>query len=178
MPPILRKGWPGISRNKRKNGVPAVQREGEAVMSVARKDRCSGLPATESQALAESLQKRRGILVVDDEEMIQSVLSLYFQQRNTPLWVASSGLKALEIYRDHRDEIGLVLLDVKMPGWDGPYTYTKLKDLDQKLVCYFMSGNWDPYTEEDLLSLGAAALLDKPFHFQEIDDILQMHHLQ
>jgi CheY-like chemotaxis protein len=57
----------------------------------------------------------------------------------------------------------VVLLDVRMPELDGPGTLAALQTLDPQVRCCFMSGYLGGYTEERLLSLGAAAVLPKPF---------------
>jgi CheY-like chemotaxis protein len=129
----------------------------------------------EQPAIAHSLPEPYGVLIVDDEEIIRNILALFMRKRGIPTWLVSDGNEAVEIYREHADEIGMVLLDVRMHGMDGPTTFLKLKELNPALVGYFMSGNWDPYTEEMLLDLGAVALLAKPFRLSQIDEIVKMH---
>ncbi len=115
----------------------------------------------------------RGILVVDDTEMIRSMLKLFFRDQGLPCWLASNGADALNIYQAHGQEIALVLLDVRMPGLDGPHTYVQLRSLNPDVACYFMSGGWDPYTAEGLMELGARGLLSKPFVIADLPGILK-----
>ncbi|PRP95119.1 Blue-light-activated protein [Enhygromyxa salina] len=63
--------------------------------------------------------KQPVILVVDDEQVVRSVASVALKQAGLPYLVAQSGFEALEILRAHRDEIGVVLLDLSMPGMSG-----------------------------------------------------------
>jgi CheY-like chemotaxis protein len=46
------------------------------------------------------------------------------------VWLAADGWKALQIYEQQQSKIALVLLDVRMPGWDGPRTLAALQRLD------------------------------------------------
>jgi CheY-like chemotaxis protein len=107
--------------------------------------------------------RRRGILVADDAEPIRNMLAMFFQRQGIPFWLTSNGIEAVETYRQHREEIGLVLLDVRMPKMDGPHAFAQLKEMNPDVTCYFMSGDIAPYTEEMLLEMGAPGLLVKPF---------------
>lgn len=50
-----------------------------------------------------------------------------------------------------------------MPGLDGPATLAALKAINPCLRCCFMSGGTGRYAPEDLLLLGAAHVIMKPF---------------
>jgi DNA-binding response OmpR family regulator len=66
----------------------------------------------------------------------------------------------------------VVLLDVVMPGLDGPHTLAALQKLCPTVRCCFMTGSPTPYTEEGLLELGAVRVFRKPFAFTEVLDTL------
>jgi DNA-binding NtrC family response regulator len=66
----------------------------------------------------------------------------------------------------------MVLLDVLMPGLDGPHTLARLQKLSPAVRCCFMTGNHTPYTEETLLQMGAVRVFRKPFAFTEVIDTL------
>jgi CheY-like chemotaxis protein len=106
--------------------------------------------------------RRREILVADDMDLIREMLASFFRQRGIKCWLTSNGLEAVDAYRDHGEDIGLVLLDVRMPRLDGPNAFARLKEFNPAVACYFMSGDTAPYTEEQLLELGAVGLLPKP----------------
>jgi CheY-like chemotaxis protein len=108
-----------------------------------------------------------GILVVDDEHHLRGVLGHSMRQQGFAVWLAADGHQALELYRRHRAAIDVVLLDVHMPGPDGPRTLAALRVLDPQLRCWFMSGDLGSYTEGQLRGLGAAGVLHKPFPLGE-----------
>ena len=114
-----------------------------------------------------------GILVVDDDEMIRVLLGNHLRRKGPPVWLAGSGAEAVELYQLHQHEIAAVVLDVRMPGMDGPRTFAKLKEINPNLACYFMSGNWEPYTEVQLMNMGAIDLLVKPHLFESLDGIVE-----
>jgi two-component system, OmpR family, response regulator len=103
------------------------------------------------------------VLVDDDEEYLRRLLQIVLQQRGFRVRLAATGQEAVEVYRQHRETVDLVLMDVRMPGWDGPQTLAKLRILNPQVRCCFMSGGFTEYTEEELLGRGADVLLRKPF---------------
>lgn len=110
----------------------------------------------------------RGVLVVDDEEGVRRVLSTWLWHRGFAVWLAADCSEAVEAYRSHRASIGVALLDVQMPGRDGPRTLADLRELDPDIRACFMTGDAGRYTEQNLLDLGALAVFRKPFCLSEL----------
>src|SRR5262245_28560286 len=129
-------------------------------------------PAFHSGNLSHTTSRRPGILVVDDDLGVRNMLSAGLWQHGFMVWLAGDGPQALELYRALRAEIDLVVLDVRMPGMDGPLTLTALQRLDPEVRCCFMSGNIGPYTEEELLERGALRVVLKPFRLPEFAQLL------
>jgi anti-anti-sigma factor len=145
------------------------------VFTVTRLDKLLELrPADGGEAIAEGCRAGppAGVLVVDDEEAVRKVLALWLRRQGFEVLVAAHGQQALELYRQHRHELAVVLLDVLMPGLDGPHTLAALQQLNPNVCCCFMTGNPRPYTEEALLQLGALRVFHKPFAFTEVLDTL------
>ena len=108
-----------------------------------------------------------GILVVDDEHHLRVVLGYSMRQQGFAVWLAADGHEALDLYQRHREGIDVVLLDVHMPGPDGPRTLAALRGLNPRLRFCFMSGDLGSYTEGHLRDLGATGVLHKPFPLAE-----------
>ena len=104
------------------------------------------------------------ILVVDDEPNILTVTRLTLAKRGGfVVEAASSGMQALEIapaFNPH-----LILLDVMMPGMDGPTTFERLRALDgmAAVPIVFMTAKVQASEIERYLGLGAAGVVAKPF---------------
>jgi CheY-like chemotaxis protein len=114
-------------------------------------------------------QEKPGVLVVDDEPQVRRLLEVALTRKGMTVWTAADGRAAVEIYRQHRDRIRMVLLDVQMPGQDGPWTLVELQKVNPQVRAVFISGNSGQYHAELLLALGAAAVLSKPFTLAELD---------
>lgn len=108
-------------------------------------------------------RRRPEILVVEDEPGVLQMLDVALRHYGFAVRLAASGQEAVELYRRHHPTVALALLDVQMPGLDGPGTLAALKQINPDLRFCFMSGHTGKYTDEDLLRLGAAHVLPKPF---------------
>lgn len=104
-----------------------------------------------------------GVLVVDDDRTLRTVLAGVLRKRGFVVWVAAGGDEAVHVYRRHGHEIDVVLSDVNMPGMNGPDTLAALRGVDPGVSCCFMTADRRPGTREALLALGGLAVLDKPF---------------
>lgn len=114
-----------------------------------------------------------GVLIADDEADIRDLLKDGLRHEGFAVWLAADGIEALEIYRNHREAIDVVLLDVRMPILDGPATLAALQEIAPQLPCCFMSGDLGPFTEERLSRTGSRALLKKPFQIRETARLLR-----
>jgi CheY-like chemotaxis protein len=113
-----------------------------------------------------------GILVVDDEHMVRIMVQLGLERSGFEVWVAHDGREAIELYREHATHIRVVLLDVRMPGLDGPGTLDALRKLNPDILACFMSGDLGDYEPEDLIRRGAAHIIAKPFRLNELANLL------
>jgi CheY-like chemotaxis protein len=104
-----------------------------------------------------------GVLVVDDDEPVRTLLGAALPRLGFAVWLAASGQEALTAYAEHGGSIAVVLLDVVMPGLDGPQTLAALRRTDPAVRAVFMTAHAGAYTEEALLGLGASRVVYKPF---------------
>ncbi|HEY5577360.1 MAG TPA: ATP-binding protein, partial [Deferrimonas sp.] len=83
------------------------------------------------------------VLFVDDEESLRVL--------------------AVEIFRERREEIAAVILDMIMPGMGGEETFHRLKEIDPAARVLLSSGYAVEGRPQILLSAGAAGFLQKPY---------------
>jgi CheY-like chemotaxis protein len=112
------------------------------------------------------------VLVVDDEELVGTMLDMMLKRFGCNVRIARNGAEAIDWLRDNAD-IALVLLDVRMPGLDGPQTLNIMRSFKPQVPCCFMTGDIGQYSENDLLGRGALSILKKPFRLQEVAQVLR-----
>ena len=115
----------------------------------------------------------RGVLVVDDDPEVREAVKEGLRLHGFAVWLAADGQEALDLYRYHCETIDVALVDVCMPGLDGPRTLAALQVLSPKIRCCFMTGYLGTYTEQGLRRLGADAVFMKPFLLSEVAEVLR-----
>lgn len=108
------------------------------------------------------------ILVVEDDELVRIMLRLGLERHGFRVSMAADGAEALEVYRENAEVIDVVLLDVCMPGLDGPRTLDTLRRMNPAVTACFMSGDTGIYEPEDLLRRGARHIFVKPFLLDDV----------
>jgi CheY-like chemotaxis protein len=129
--------------------------------------------AAEGEATLQLPREKLGVLVVDDDHLVRIIVQLGLERNGFDVWLASDGWEAIELYRKHRDSIAVVLLDVRMPGLDGPQTLDALRKLSPGVRACFMSGDTGAHEPEGLLKRGAACVIAKPFQLEDLANILR-----
>jgi CheY-like chemotaxis protein len=112
------------------------------------------------------------LLVVEDDEPVRTMLGVGLRHFGFAVLTAANGQQAVELYLAQRANIDLVLMDVQMPGLDGPQTLAQLRQLNPQVRCCFMSGYTGKYSDEELERLAGTAVLHKPFRLADVQPLL------
>lgn len=112
------------------------------------------------------------VLLADDDGGVREFVSVIMRQLGVLHYITASGLEAVALYRRYHPPVTHIFLDIQMPDLDGPMTLAALRDLNLVVPCWFMSGGFYPYTEPELLRLGALGVLHKPFPPTAIQEAL------
>jgi CheY-like chemotaxis protein len=128
--------------------------------------------SAESKATPCPSPRKPGILVVDDDAAVRFLLDVGLRQYGFAVLQAADGEEALQVYQQERAEIDLVLLDIRMPGLDGPQTLDALVHMNPQVRCCFMTGHAGSYSHAELLQLGAERVFAKPFQLAELAQTL------
>jgi two-component system, OmpR family, response regulator len=115
---------------------------------------------------------RPAVLVVDDDPGVLHLLKLMVGREGYAPVPAVNGTEAVAAFVRHRAEVVAVVLDVEMPGWDGPRTLAELRALAPGLPCVFASGQSPRYTNEALAGLGAT-VVPKPMTLAAMGEALR-----
>jgi CheY-like chemotaxis protein len=103
------------------------------------------------------------ILVVDDEAMVLRVADRMLGKAGCIVLLAASGEEALHLCRTYDGSIQLALVDLVMPGLDGPALVERLYPLQPAIRIVFMSGYSLTYLTGRGLAVEAKDFIRKPF---------------
>ena len=104
------------------------------------------------------------VLVVDDDNGIREVVDVALHLvGGFDVTCASSGEEALSLLEDHSFDV--VVLDVMMPGLDGPSTLRRMRSTfnGSDVPVVFLTAKAQPHERLELQSLGASGVIVKPF---------------
>ena len=109
-----------------------------------------------------SRDRRRQILVADDELVNREILGAILQEEYDILF-AADGTETLEMIRQHRDTLSLVLLDILMPGMTGIEVLKAVKNDESVAKIPIVVITSEQKAEVESLRLGAIDFIPKPY---------------
>jgi CheY-like chemotaxis protein len=102
------------------------------------------------------------ILLVDDEEIILEMGREVLEELGYRVATAISGDAAVEIFQSG-EEFDLVVLDMIMPGMDGPETFSRLQEINPDVRVLISTGHTIDSAAEGMLDAGCKGFILKPF---------------
>jgi DNA-binding NtrC family response regulator len=111
---------------------------------------------------------RPHILVVDDDVMIGEQLERLFSQSGYKVTIANRAEQALDLLE--REDIDLVVTDIRLPGIDGVELTKTIADRWSDVPVIVVTGYGDIETAVEVLKLGASDFIVKPFSASAIHE--------
>ncbi|MGD8509846.1 MAG: PAS domain S-box protein [Syntrophobacterales bacterium] len=108
------------------------------------------------------------ILLVDDEEFIRELGVDVLGRAGYTVLTASNGESALELYRQERARIDLVILDLIMPGMGGTKCLEELLKVDPDTRVLIASGYSPDGPTKGALDTGAKGFVSKPYDTSQL----------
>ncbi|MDW8109751.1 MAG: response regulator [Candidatus Kryptonium sp.] len=106
------------------------------------------------------------LLLIDDEEEIRFSGKELLESEGFKVYVASNGIEGIEIYKKHKDEIDLVILDLNMPKMSGKETLAQLLLINPNVKVIIATGYITESEREEVK--GVAGFIEKPFDLSKL----------
>ncbi|MBC8457428.1 MAG: response regulator, partial [Deltaproteobacteria bacterium] len=74
----------------------------------------------------------------------------------------------IELYKENRDNIDMVLLDMVMPGVGGGETYDRMKEVNPRVKVLLSSGYSIDGQATEILERGCNGFIQKPFNMKRL----------
>jgi CheY-like chemotaxis protein len=113
------------------------------------------------------------ILLVEDDQTVRDVAEYVLKRCGYTVLLAEDGERALEIYRERRCEISLVVLDLVMPGMGGRRCFEELLMLDPGMKIVIVSGYSVDGPPKSFLDAGAKEFVKKPYDVKNLTRIIR-----
>lgn len=105
------------------------------------------------------------ILIVDDDEKIRNLISIYLENEGFRIIKASDGLEALKALE--KEPVDLIMMDVMMPEMDGIEACMKIRE-EKNMPIIMVSAKSEELEKIYGLSSGADDYITKPFNPMEL----------
>jgi DNA-binding NtrC family response regulator len=132
--------------------------------------------------LGKDIESSKGlIMVIDDEVDTREILGSMLESINYKHLLVKNGKEAIDKYKEFKEEIDLVMLDIFIPKMSGSEIYKRLFEIDPGVIALVISGYGKETKEvKDLLSIlkdKDADYITKPFDLktlgQKIEKLLK-----
>ena len=110
------------------------------------------------------------ILLVDDEEMVLEIGAKLIKKVGYRVFEAKSGREAVDVYKENKAKIDLVILDMIMPEMGGGEVYDKMKRIDSNVRVLLSSGYSINGEATEILKRGCNGFIQKPFNMKDISE--------
>lgn len=111
------------------------------------------------------MAEKQRILIVDDDENIAELISLYLMKECYETYIVNDGEEALRVFPDFKPN--LILLDLMLPGIDGYQVCRELRTTSQVPII-MLSAKGEIFDKVLGLELGADDYMIKPFDSKEL----------
>ncbi|UCH00392.1 MAG: response regulator, partial [Deltaproteobacteria bacterium] len=120
----------------------------------------------EKQLPEKILKGKETVLLVDDEDIVIDVGEEILKTLGYKVFSVRSGKEAIELYKENREKIDMVLLDMVMPDMGGGETYDRMKEINPDIKVLLLSGYSIDGQATEILRRGCDGFIQKPFDMQ------------
>lgn len=108
------------------------------------------------------------ILIIDDEELIRELARDVLEMNGYKIVCARDGIEGVTIYKEKKEEIDCIILDLTMPRMSGRETYIKLKEIDKQVKIILSTGHGKNETAQEIIALGVQGIIQKPYRIEDL----------
>lgn len=119
-------------------------------------------------AVPQPTPQQNTVLIIDDERQVREAMRDILDLQAIPTLTAASGQEGIDQFTVHQDKIGLIILDLSMPGMSGIEAFAALRQVNPTAKIILSSG----YTETEILEKMAGTrptgFLQKPYRLDKV----------
>ncbi len=112
------------------------------------------------------------VLLAEDEETLRSLGGDILRRLGLKVLTASDGREAVDLFREHRKEIDLVILDLTMPRLDGGEALAEIRRIDPAARVVIASGYSEGALGARFAGNGLSGILQKPYTLARLRGLL------
>ena len=103
------------------------------------------------------------VMIIDDEDTVTEVVADLLELEGISTLTSNDGSAAVELYQRRQNEIGLVILDLTMPGMSGREVFNALRKINPEVNVLISSGYGRKEVSRHIEPEALAGIIQKPF---------------
>ncbi len=112
------------------------------------------------------------VLLADDEEIVLEVGKAMLEQLGYNVITATDGTEAVEMFKEHHDQLSCVVLDLSMPILNGAAAVHQMRQIRDDVPMMLTSGYPEEELDQHFQNLPRVPFLEKPFHLSKLKNKL------
>ncbi|MFC1881368.1 response regulator [Thermodesulfobacteriota bacterium] len=117
----------------------------------------------------ENSNRKPVILFADDDELCLDVGVKILQKLGYSVLRARDGQEALEVFKNNKNTVDLVILDMRMP-YNGGRAFDQLKQIKSDVKVLIASGYTEDQQIREMFKQGCIGFIQKPFSVNLLSD--------
>jgi len=106
--------------------------------------------------------KQLVLLYVEDESSIREPFLTLVERYFKKVYIATNGEEGVSIFKEHKEEIDIIISDIKMPEKDGLSMAEEIKNIDINIPIIFSTAFGDSEYMQRAIDIGADGYIVKP----------------
>ncbi|MEP0823120.1 MAG: response regulator [Ignavibacterium sp.] len=117
--------------------------------------------------------ERPTVLVVEDEDVLVELLRGMLEANGFSVLTAQDGLEGINMYRQHVEDISIVLTDMGLPSKGGWEVLEEVLKMNPKAKVICASGFLDNAVRDEMIAAGAVEFIQKPYAYDTLISLMR-----
>lgn len=119
---------------------------------------------------------RDKLLIIDDDQATRLLIKVIVNDIKITTIETGCGREALDLFSKFSKEIFLVILDIRLPGYNGWTLFDKFRKIDPKVPVIAISATFPLELALQSEQAGMAGYISKPFWIDELRQIIRSYY--
>ena len=125
-------------------------------------------PPEAETAVSQAQPDRKIVLVIDDDKQVREAICDILELDDVAVIAAADGEEGVALFADLQAQLGLVILDLSMPGMNGIDTFAALQEIDPTVKVILSSGYTEGEVRQKMTGTQPTGYLQKPYRIETV----------
>ena len=119
-------------------------------------------------AVSSSKPASQTVLVIDDEKQVREAIGDILDMEEIAVLTAANGKEGIDVFAANQNDVGLIILDLSMPGMSGMETFAALREIDSNAKIILSSGYTEAEAIQKMAGTHPTGFLQKPYRLETV----------